>query len=225
MGVYEKLLQVQKNLKAPKDQYNSFGKYKYRSCEGILEGLKPVLDEFKATVVISDSLELIGERYYVKATAQFIDTESGEKIENSAYSRESFDKKGMDESQITGASSSYARKYALNGLFLIDDTKDADTDEYKEQQNDSTKKTAKTKETAKPNETQKSGEELNENLIPETNKKVTPEQLAMIKKEMERTGITERTLLAFSKTDTLDQITQVTAVAIINKLHNTGSKK
>ena len=130
MSIYEKLLNVQAELKAPKNQYNSFGKYKYRSCEDILEGLKPVLKKNKVTLHISDSIEVIGDRIYVKATAVFIDIEDGTTITNEAYARESDVKKGMDESQITGATSSYARKYALNGLFLIDDTKDADTDEY-----------------------------------------------------------------------------------------------
>lgn len=134
MAVKEKLLAVQAELKAPKGQTNTFGKYKYRSCEDILESVKPLLKKYKATLVISDTLELIGERYYIKATATFMDTEDGGAIENTAYARESAEKKGMDDSQVTGATSSYARKYALNGLFLIDDTKDADTDEFRNQQ-------------------------------------------------------------------------------------------
>ena len=133
MAVREKLLAVQAELKAPKGQTNSFGKYKYRSCEDILESVKPLLKKYNATLVISDSLELIGERYYIKATATFQDVETDGIIENTAYARESAEKKGMDDSQITGTASSYARKYALNGLFLLDDTKDADTDEYHEQ--------------------------------------------------------------------------------------------
>lgn len=134
MSVREKLLAVQAELKAPKEQSNTFGKYKYRSCEDILESVKPLLQKYNATLVISDSLELIGERYYIKATATFQDVETDGIIENTAYARESAEKKGMDDSQITGATSSYARKYALNGLFLIDDTKDADTDEFRNQQ-------------------------------------------------------------------------------------------
>ena len=134
MAVREKLLAVQSELKAPKGQTNSFGKYKYRSCEDILESVKPLLKKYNATLVISDSLELIGERYYIKATATFQDVETDGIIENTAYARESAEKKGMDDSQVTGATSSYARKYALNGLFLIDDTKDADTDEFRNQQ-------------------------------------------------------------------------------------------
>lgn len=134
MAVREKLLAVQAELKAPKGQTNSFGKYKYRSCEDILESVKPLLKKYNATLVVSDSLELIGERYYIKATATFQDVETDGIIENTAYARESAEKKGMDDSQVTGATSSYARKYALNGLFLIDDTKDADTDEFRNQQ-------------------------------------------------------------------------------------------
>ena len=134
MAVREKLLAIQAELKAPKGQTNTFGKYKYRSCEDILENVKPLLKKYNATLVISDTLELIGERYYIKATATFQDVETDGIIENTAYARESAEKKGMDDSQVTGTTSSYARKYALNGLFLIDDTKDADTDEYANQQ-------------------------------------------------------------------------------------------
>ena len=133
MNIYEKLLNIQTELKAPKGQYNSFGKYKYRSCEDILEAVKPICAKNKVTLILSDSLENIGDRYYIKATATLIDVENGENLENTAYAREEQEKKGMDGSQITGTASSYARKYALNGLFNIDDTKDADTDEYTKQ--------------------------------------------------------------------------------------------
>ena len=129
MTIYEKLLRVQVELKAPKGQYNSFGKYKYRSCEDILTAVKPLLDKVGATITLSDDIFLVGDRFYVKATATFRDVEKGSTITNSALAREDENKKGMDGSQITGTASSYARKYALNGLLLIDDTKDADTDE------------------------------------------------------------------------------------------------
>ena len=127
MNVYEKLMNVQAKLKAPKNQYNSFGKYKYRSCEDILEGLKPLLMENKAILNLSDEVVEISERFYIKATATFIDIEKGEKIETTALAREDLTKKGMDLAQVTGSVSSYARKYALNGMFCIDDTKDPDT--------------------------------------------------------------------------------------------------
>lgn len=134
MSVFEKLLNIQNELKAPKGQYNSFGKYKYRSCEDILEAVKPLCLKNKVTLVLSDKVLNIGERYYIEATAKIIDIEDGNCVWNTALARESLEKKGMDDSQITGTASSYARKYALNGLFNIDDTKDADTDEFKIQE-------------------------------------------------------------------------------------------
>ena len=126
MNIREKLQQVQSDLKAPKNQYNKFGGYNYRNCEDIQEAVKPLLKAVKAALVVGDELVLIGDRYYIKATARFIDCESGETVENTAYAREEQEKKGMDVSQVTGSTSSYARKYALNGLFCIDDVKDAD---------------------------------------------------------------------------------------------------
>lgn len=136
MNIYEKLSNIQSELKCNKSQYNSFGKYKYRSCEDILEALKPIVANNKATLILSDELVNIGERYYIKSTATLIDTEEEKQIQNTAYAREELEKKGMDGSQITGTASSYARKYALNGLFNIDDTKDADTDEFAIQGNE-----------------------------------------------------------------------------------------
>lgn len=120
----EKLQKIQFSLKAPKGQYNSFGKYHYRSCEDILEALKPLLKEYSCTLIITDDIVMIGDRFYVKATATLSDGE--ESISISAFAREEETKKGSDGSQVTGASSSYARKYALNGMFCIDDTKDSD---------------------------------------------------------------------------------------------------
>lgn len=125
MTFQQKMVAVQSKLKAPKGQYNSFGKYNYRSCEDILEGVKPLLNKYDLYLTIDDDVKLIGDRYYIKATATLSD--GTESISVSAYARESLDKKGMDASQVTGATSSYARKYALNGLLAIDDTKDVDT--------------------------------------------------------------------------------------------------
>lgn len=121
----QKVGDIQHKLKVPKGQYNSFGKYNYRSCEDILEGVKPLLKEHNLALLIDDEIVQIGERYYVKATAKI--TDGREIVSATAYARESDTKKGIDESQITGATSSYARKYALNALLCIDDTKDADT--------------------------------------------------------------------------------------------------
>lgn len=127
MALYEKLKSIQSDLKAPKKQYNAFGKYKYRNCEDIMEAVKPVLKNYNCTLVIQDEVINIGERFYIKAIATLIDAETGETISTSAFAREPDDKKGMDPSQVTGATSSYARKYCLNGMFLIDDTKDSDS--------------------------------------------------------------------------------------------------
>lgn len=143
----QKLGAIQRELKAPKGQYNSFGKYKYRSCEDILEALKPILGKYDCTVTLSDTVVQIGDRYYIKATATLCDGENV--VSNTAFAREDADKKGMDGSQITGTASSYARKYALNGLFLIDDTKDADTDAYHEQTKPEDTKITAAKEKAK----------------------------------------------------------------------------
>ena len=119
------LVYIQSTLKAPKNQRNNFGGYNYRSCEDIMEAVKPLLKETNCTLVISDDIVQVADRIYVKSTAT-LKTPSGEEFKNTAYAREALSKKGMDESQVTGAASSYARKYALNGLFCIDDTKDAD---------------------------------------------------------------------------------------------------
>ena len=140
-GLQEALIAIQKKLKAPKDLYNKFGNYKYRSAESILEAVKPLLAENGVLLLITDEIVMIGTRYYVKSTATV--QKDGETRFGVGYAREDDSKKGMDGSQVTGASSSYARKYALNGLFLIDDTKDADTDEYRKQQESAPKQQPK----------------------------------------------------------------------------------
>ena len=145
----EKLIKIQSELKAPKNQNNTFGKYKYRSCEDILEAVKPLLSREGLLLTLTDTIEQIGNRFYVKATVKL--TDGTETVENTAYAREEETKKGMDGPQVTGTSSSYARKYALNGLFCIDDTKDADTDEYKTE----TSERSKAQESAKRQEEQK----------------------------------------------------------------------
>lgn len=131
--IYQKLNLVQSKMKAPKNLFNSFGKYKYRNAESILEAFKPYGKELGLVLMLNDSVEQVGDRVYIKATATLIDIEDNSRTEASAYAREPLSKKGQDDSQVSGATSSYARKYCLNGLFLLDDTKDADTDEYRTQ--------------------------------------------------------------------------------------------
>ena len=155
MNVYEKLLAVQNELNAPKNRQNKFGGYAYRSCEDILEAVKPLLKKYKATIRLNDTIVQIGERYYVNAQAFFYDIEAKESDPlpgvtcSDAFAREPDDKKGMDAAQITGTASSYARKYALNGLLLIDDAKDPDTDEYKIEQDAKAAKAAPKKTSTK----------------------------------------------------------------------------
>lgn len=131
MTVYKKLIKVQQELKAPKNQRNTFGNYNYRSAEDILEALKPILAKHDATVFISDKVVVKENNWaYIETTATFVDIETGESVSTTAFARETENKKGMDSSQITGSASSYARKYALNGLFLIDDAVDPDSDSH-----------------------------------------------------------------------------------------------
>lgn len=135
MAVHEKLKEIQTMLKAPKNLYNKYGGFNYRNAEGIYEAVKPLLNKLNMTLVINDSVQNVGTKNYIKATAYLTDCETGEQLFSCALAREAETKKGMDDSQITGTASSYARKYALNGLFLLDDTKDEDSDEcrkYKE---------------------------------------------------------------------------------------------
>ena len=136
----KELVEIQKHLKAPKNQRNNFGKYNYRSCEDILEAVKPLSNKLECSVLLSDRIVLVGDRIYVEATATLF-KDSDNVVESTALAREPLSQKGMNEAQITGSASSYARKYALNGLFAIDDTKDSDADEYTKQ---TTKSSAKT---------------------------------------------------------------------------------
>lgn len=151
MSIYEKLSLIQNELKAPKNQYNKFGKYNYRNCEDILEAVKPICNKHKTTLIVKDTIEQVGDRYYIKAICELHDWESDDVINAHAYARESQSRTGMDDSQLTGATSSYARKYALNGLFNIDDTKDADTNEFVEKSKQEPKSNNKRSDTPRNN--------------------------------------------------------------------------
>ena len=150
MNIQEKLTTIQLELKAPKSKRNNFGNYNYRSCEDILEAVKPLLAANMCSLTLDDDVLCIGDRVYVKATATLTDHAEGATISTHAFAREAETKKGMDESQITDTASSYARKYALNGLFAIDDTKDADTDEYQGREAPRQAAKQEPKQTAKP---------------------------------------------------------------------------
>ena len=201
MGINEKLMRIQTQIKAPKNLYNSFGKYNYRNAEGICEAVKPFLEKENVSLILVDDMVAIGNRYYLKATARLLDNENNESIEVSAFAREPEQKKGMDESQITGTASSYARKYALNGLFLLDDTKDADTDEY---------------------HNQTAYQQANENKTT-----VTSEQVGKLKVEMLRTGATEQYICEYYKLNKLIDMTQeqcVNAMEMFKKTPDKGAK-
>ena len=136
MNIYEKLMNIQSELKAPKNLVNKFGGFNYRSCEDILEAVKPLLKKYNCTLQVSDELENIGGKNYIKSTARLIDIDSTSSIDNTAYAREAEEKKGMSEEMLTGSCSSYCRKYCLNGLFLIDDNKDPDSSDVLAEQNE-----------------------------------------------------------------------------------------
>ena len=181
MKVFEKLLTVQKKLNAPKNRQNKFGGYSYRSCEDILEAVKPLLAEVKATIKLSDVIVQIGDRYYVNAIAYFYDIESDDGVISAeAFAREPEEKKGMDAAQITGTASSYARKYALNALLLIDDAKDPDTDEYKIEQDAKAEKAEKKKTSVKK-------DVVDASVLDEF---VTANQLKVLEMLLEKAGIT-----------------------------------
>lgn len=177
-SIFVTLQSIQQSLVAPKGQYNSFGKYSYRSAEDILEALKPILQEHDAVLILQDGIVQIGDRYYVEATATLYAV--GETIGTTAYAREDDSKKGMDGSQVTGAASSYARKYALNGLFMIDDNKDPDTDEY-HNQNSQAGRTSQ-----KPAQKTNSKQEQSANASAKSNgaKTITGEQAKAIRTEL-----------------------------------------
>lgn len=208
----EKLSAVITELKAPKGQRNNFGKYNYRSAENILEAVKPLAHKYGLVPKLSDEIVMIGNRYYVQATASITDGISTEKAFGQAREPES--KKGMDESQITGTASSYARKYAMNGLYQIDDTKDADTDEYKKQV-DSAKPKAVTKTQA--NALQARINKLAELVSAKTDKHITGVQMAE--------KVTDTKFLQVIPLEKLDSEQYMTAVRYVEELETAYKKK
>ncbi len=228
MSVHSKLQTVQQELNAPKNQYNSFGKYNYRSCEDILEGVKPILDKVKATLTVGDELIQIGDRYYIKATASFTDSENGETVSNSAYAREEESKKGMDASQVTGSTSSYARKYALNGLFCIDDMKDADTRDNSDTGKPATQSKPSSKPTNKPSE-KPNPANASTNVPPETESglkdKIDEPKIKTLQNELIRTGVKDSVILNMCKIKNVDDMTNEQFVAVMNKFKATPDKK
>ena len=218
MTLKEKLMNIQAELKAPKNLRNSFGNYNYRNVESILEALKPLLVKYKATVIITDTIEFIADRIYVKAVATIYDVENrnndADIITSTAYAREAEVKKGMDEAQITGATSSYARKYALNGLFLLDDTQDVDTEAYqKASQKGADKPAQAPKEKPKP-KASKPTETKTEPL--------TEEELLFLSQRY--TGANLAALLDYYQIEDISQISPSTGRELIAMIKAKGAK-
>ena len=183
----KELIAIQDELKAPKNKYNSFGEYHYRDLDGILEAAKPICKKHGALLTISDTIKNVGGWNYVEATARI--TNGSETVEVYASARETGEKKKLDSSQLTGTASSYARKYALNGLFLIDDTKDADTDEYKRQQDEKKAEAKDAKETEAARK-----------------KKITPAQKGLVVDMMQELSIKPQDVLNHFKISTIDEM-------------------
>ena len=185
MNIQEKLLYIQQNLKAPKSQYNKFGDFHYRSCEDIQEAVKPILKDVKAVLLIGDEIIQIGNRFYIKATAALQDVESSERITNTAFARETDEKPKMDAAQITGSCSNYARKYALNALFCIDDAKDPDYP-------------------AEPDRKKPAGRTARQQSAKQP--EVTREELELLRQEADRTGTYLSTVCARYKVATIEKL-------------------
>lgn len=204
LNIFQKLQKVQFEMKAPKNLTNTFGKYKYRNCEGILEAFKPFGKKYGLVLTLDDSVFHDNGRFYVMATATLIDVDDPTTtITNSALARESAEKKGMDDSQITGTASSYARKYALNGLFLLDDTKDADTDEYHKQTN----------------------RKADENIKSVADIEAVSDDLVKIKDELHRTGVNEGQILKAYSVKKLEDLTPAQIMACLSKLEVIETKE
>lgn len=200
--ILKKLNIIQTELKAPKGQMNKFGNYKYRSCEDILEGVKPILRELKCAIAISDKVVQVGERYYIEATATLYDCESAESFSNTASAREEESKKGMDSSQVTGATSSYARKYALNGLLAIDDTKDSDATN-RHDKDDSPKR----EESPTQDQTYYEAVEGEPDFSEMAQNQITMVQAIALDKMIDRCGANKIKLMAAYKVATLEALT------------------
>lgn len=186
MSLKEKLSKIQREIKVPKELFNKFGGYYYRNAETILSEFKKYEEDLKVSLILEDEVVEVAGNIYVKATAILMDCESEERIYTTAYARESEQKKGMDEAQITGSASSYARKYALNGLFLLDDVKDPDTDEYRNQQ------------------TESSATQNNKNT---KSQKVNQNHIISLRKTFEEKGIDESKVLVMYKVEKIEDLT------------------
>lgn len=217
--IYSKLAEIQKELFVPKGQRNDFGKYNYRSCEDILQAAKPICEAKGCVLFITNDMENIGDRNYVKATATLVELETGEQLQSVAHAREEAEKKGMDGSQITGAASSYARKYALAGLFCIDNEKDSDAT------NDHGKSTRRSETPEEAAKNQQMRENVDPVYLPTEDGKVTKEQWAKLKAEMDRTGIDEKVVISMFNVSKVSEMNQGQVITALNKFSKTKDKQ
>lgn len=230
MNIYKKLFNIQQELKAPKNLYNKFGNYNYRSTETIIEAAKPLLKTNSLILLINDEVQEIGGKNYIKATAKLVDIETGESIENSALAREDEDRKKMDSPQITGSCSSYARKYALNGLFCIDDIKDSDaTNKHGKDEGKSILQEIKEeKEFAGPESEKRNAKNIWTKKTPQDNQTITKSEMLFIFNRAFQAGFTQdqaktHILKKFNKT--IDQLTKAEYVTVIEGYQSKILKK
>ena len=216
--IYSKLAEIQKELFVPKGQHNDFGKFNYRSCEDILQAAKPICEAKGCVLFITNDMENIGDRNYVKATVTLVELETGEQLQSMAHAREEEEKKGMDGSQITGAASSYARKYALAGLFCIDNEKDSDAT------NDYSKATRRKETPEEAKQNQKMRENVDPVYLPTEDGKVTKEQWDKLNSEMNRTGIDEKVVVSMFNVKTVKEMNQGQVITALNKFAKTKDK-
>jgi len=203
-NVQEKLSQIQKELFVPKGQKNEFGKYNYRSCEDILVAVKPICEKYHCYLMLKTDLVNIGERYYIKATAELTDLDTMEYVYCNAYAREEDIKKGMDGSQITGAATSYARKYALAGMFCIDNEKDSDA----------------------TNKHDKDGrEQVKNEETGDIEMTISAQQIDAVNHELDRTGVSASRILDYVKKTKIELMTQTDYVKVMKKLNKTADKE
>lgn len=213
MTLREKLSCIQQDMKAPKNLRNTFGNYNYRNAEGILEAFKPFEKKYKVSLTLSDKVEVVNDRIYITAIARLLDCESNEDMIVSASAREAAEKKGMDAAQVTGATSSYARKYALNGLFLLDDTKDPDTDEYE-------------KESQSRSEGQKKASAKGKQAEQEQKDDVVSDKdLAVLRETFKSKGIDETYVIGLYKLEKLEGITQSKYANMIKNIDKIKQKQ
>ena len=226
MSILSKLLEIQTKLKAPKEKYNKFGEYNYRSLEGIMEAIKPFESTLSCILTLNDEIVRIGESNYIEASATLTDVETGESITTKAYARESEEKKKLDASQLTGVASSYARKYACNGLLALDDTKDADTDEFNKESQSRSNNSKKNTDDKKEIENSLNGfQNTLDKIGAEQNKPVSDKTLSDLTMLLFEIQQPEKAVCDAYKINDIKELTERQAQYVINKCKRAKEEK